>query len=441
MSTPSRPRPAGQVPAGSAPGVRKAAPLPPAGAEQPSPHPPDGSAGSPPNPLGGWSESILELDDALVVPPAESGTIQPCGVLERTGAFCRQAVTWRGRRAMMTPPPAPAGTPRKLPGRHLFAGQIWSHFGHFLAESLPRLWALDKLAEKPQSIVFIPKRPDQPRGFRRYQQEFFRLLGLDLELRILTEPTRVERLIVPGQGFGLGEIAAGTASFRAYMRRNFAPEVAAEGPPRLYLSRSRLGGLEGGIVLEGVLEANLADSGYETFHPQNAPLARQIARYRAAERIIGPDGSAFHLFGFVATDRQKAGIILRRNSGVYQNLATQIEGFSGNPPAVLRAVRADWIPEGKSRPGRYSFGQLDFENLRNQLAAEGFIEPACAWKIPRYQRIRRAMARISDQKGLFYRPLPAGSPRGGAAAAPAGPDGPTQAAGDAPRPVDRKQSG
>ncbi len=388
--------------------------------------PPDTAAldpDNPPSPHGGWSGETVTLERALVIPPGRSGLVQACGVLDADGGFCAHSATWRGRRRMMTAPEPPAGPVELLKGRHLFAGQIWTHFGHFLAESLSRLWALDHLKIPVEGIVFIPKRPSQNSAPKGYQKEFLELLDVNLPIRVLTRATRVEQLVVPGQGFGLGPIAAGSEQFRRYFADHFARDVAPAGHRRIYLSRTRLGGLEGSVVCEDVLERNLAREGYVPYHPQQHSIRDQIAQYRAAERVIGLDGSAFHLFAMAGNRTARVAIVLRRTSNVFNGLMTHIQGFTGIAPQVFSALTADWIPQHKTRPGRYSFGVLDFEALRRDLAASGLVESGSDWDVPRFRDIRQAMARHSRKKGLTYvrvksPPLQVAPPTGGARAAP-----------------------
>lgn len=356
----------------------------------------------PPSPSGGWSTEIVTVKNAIVCPPAVSAMVQPCGVLTGDGSYCRHSATWRGGRAMMTMPRAPSTEVDKLAGRHLFAGQLWAHFGHFIAESMSRLWALDQLDEMPESIVFIPKRPKMQKKMIGYQREFFELLGIKIPIRVIDKPTEVENLIIPGQGFGLGAISAGTQPFRNYFAGNFAPGIKPKGDKLLYLSRSRLGGREGGAVLEGRLEQNLASKGYAICHPQTLSIRDQVAKYRAAEKVVGLDGSAFHLFAFVGNPSQNVAIILRRNSNVFHALRSHIQSFSGITPTIINAVAADWVPENQSRPGRYSFGQLNFEALGELLTASGFISETRDWDVPRFREMRRAMERFSQEKGCEF---------------------------------------
>lgn len=356
----------------------------------------------PPSPTEGWSRETVVVQDAVVFPPNTSRLVQECGVEDATGAFVPGSATWRGMRPLMVPGPSPAEPVDTLPGRHLWGGQLWMHFGHFMAESLARIWAYDP-ADKPDSLVFVLKRPGRLPVLRSYQKDLLAQLGVDIPITIVTKPTRIERLIVPGQGFGLGTLDTGTPEFRSFFAAHFARDIEPDGPERIYLSRSALGGDEGGVILEEVLEKNLAAEGYEILHPQQHSIARQLAYYKAAKQVVGPDGSAFHLFGFVARPQQQAAVILRRTSSVYKGLKNQIHAFSGREPDVVAAVNADWVPTHKKRPGRYSFGQLDFTRVGTELKGLGYIDRPEVWEIPNFRRLKRAMEKSAAERGMEFR--------------------------------------
>jgi hypothetical protein len=324
--------------------------------------------------------------------------VQSAGVLDADGRPCPGAVTWRGERAMMTPPDHPGDKVARLPGRHLYAGQLWAHFGHFLCESLSRLWALDHLEAPLDGIVFLPKRPGRVEALSGWQHEMFSLLGIDLPIRVLDRPTEVEDLVVPGQGFGIGPMFAGTPEFRSFIQDRFARNVTADGTERLYLSRSALGGAEGGILGERRIEENLQRAGYTVFHPQQHSIATQVAAYRAARSVVGPDGSAFHMLAFADPTPRDVAVILRRSSGVPEGIATHIQGFTGRAPHLIDALVADWVPEGTGRANRNAFGQVDFARLQATLTAAGFVEEGEPWTAPRFREIRAEAAGRADAK-------------------------------------------
>ncbi|MEM9010596.1 MAG: glycosyltransferase family 61 protein [Pseudomonadota bacterium] len=347
-----------------------------------------------PDPDAAWCAAVEVLEDAWVVPPTQSAMVQAAGVLRADGSYAPMGATWRGRTALTTEPPLPeAGA--KLSGAHLYGGLLWVHFGHFLCESTSRLWAAPEVPDDVQSIVFFAKRPRLGDTQMPLHTAFLEMMGIDLPLTILTEPTQFERLHVPGQGFGLGTIAEGTPAFRQFIHSSFAQGIAAEGPERLYLSRSALGAKRGGIFAEEYLEQNLAREGYEIFHPQKHTMAEQIARYKAARQIVSLDGSALHLFGFVARPEQQVAMILRRSHPAYRNIVRQLQGFAGIETLVIDAIQADWVPEGRTKADRLSVGQLDLERLADALRTGGFIDSDTPWEAPNWRYYRRAARAMS----------------------------------------------
>ena len=70
------------------------------------------------------------------------------------------------KRAAMTPPPWPQRRDH-LPGRWLWGGVLMDHFGHFLTESTPRLWAIGALKDQLDGLVFLHKRNGEVANLHR----------------------------------------------------------------------------------------------------------------------------------------------------------------------------------------------------------------------------------------------------------------------------------
>lgn len=334
-----------------------------------------------PWPDGGWSEEIVTLTDATVVPPVESAFVQEAGILDKDGAYCPHGALWRRYRAITTEPQRPTETAEPLTGRWLWGGVLWVHFGHFLVESSSRLWALEHLDQDVDGILFIPKRPKVGDEIHGFQRDFIHLMKPDLPIKVATAPTQVEELVVPGQGFGLGQIAFGTSRFRNAMRSGFAKDVEPEGPENLYISRSALGLSKGGMLGEEHLEDLLRAEGYEIFHPQQHSLRTQIARYQAAKKVIGADGSALHLFAMVGRPDQSVAMILRRSSGANIHLTNNIAGFCERDPLVIKALRTEWLRKKSGKSDRHSFGELDHAAIGRELGAAGFVRDGVDWPV------------------------------------------------------------
>lgn len=357
-------------------------------------------------PEGGWSEQITTLRNATIVPPVENGFVQPAGILGADGKYCLQGALWRKFRPLTTKPAAPDNEVETMSGRWLWGGVLWAHFGHFLVESTSRLWALDGLDQPVDGIVFVPKRPKSGDSLRGFQRDFIDMMAPDLPIKVVTNPTQVDELVVPGQGFGLGKITQGTPKFRAAIHNRFANDIAPDGPDKIYLSRSALGLRKGGLLGEERLEELLSAEGYEIFHPQQHSIATQIARYKAARQVIAADGSALHLFAMVGRPDQPVAMIMRRKSSANNLLASNVAHFCNSNPLVISALRTEWVKPDKLKSNRQSFGELDHAIIGRALTDKGFVKNGLEWQVLTEQE----RAQTFVDKGLVNKNLFVESP-------------------------------
>ncbi len=344
------------------------------------PEPSDGPMGQP-LPEGGWSETCITLNSPCVVPPVTSGLVQQAGVLQADGAYCTQGALWRRYRPITIRPDQPEYVGQTLSGRWLWGGVLWAHFGHFLVESTARLWALQDVSPPVDGIIFIPKRPGLETEIRDFHRRFIDQLAPGLAIYVAGEPTQVEQLVVPGQGFGLGPITAGTPKFRNFIHSRFARNIMPDGPKRLYVSRSKLGLRKGGLIGEEYLETLLEQQGYTIFHPQDHSLEVQLAHYKAARQIVAADGSALHLFAMVGRPDQRVAMILRRQSGASKQLLENVQAFCKCDPVAINALRTEWLPVADQRSSRLSYGELDHSHIARALGDAGFIAADTEWSV------------------------------------------------------------
>jgi FkbM family methyltransferase len=326
----------------------------------------------PPVADSGWSCDVQTLEQAIVVPPGEQNFVQEAGVLHGDGRYCATGALWRNGRALTVEPAMPK---RDLPlrkGRWLWGGVLWMHFGHFLVESSSRLWALPEFQGQIDGVLFIPKRPRNGSEVADFQKGFIDLLGCDVAVACADAPERVEHLIVPGQGFGLGAMIEGTVGYRTAIQENFAKTITAEGPEKIYISRSNLPAGRGNLVGEGQFETRLEAEGYVIYHPQEHGLESQIATYKAAKQVIAAEGSALHLLAMVAAPATEIAMIVRRPSGATRQLERHLTAFLGKPPLSITHLARSWKPLGPAKP-RLWMGELDMPAVQHDLAAAGFI--------------------------------------------------------------------
>lgn len=342
---------------------------------------------SEPLPGSGWSREIVTVKNAWVFPPKESVGRPPCGVTTATGQDVRHAATWRGGIRMTRPVERAEQPSGFLPGRHLWGGLYYGHFGHFMTETMARCWAFDHPGI--DSVLFIPKH-DKLSAFQSYQSQFWNLLGLTANEKIIHKPIMVEELLVPGQGFGLGRIAEGTPEFHAAMRR-LAERLPQDPPRRIYISRTKFNG-RGGVMCEKAIERNMIDHGYTIMHPEKMDLQDQLRFYKSATHIIGVDSSAFHIAGMVADPSKKIAFILRRDNKAHESIAAQISGMTGHDPIIIDALVANWVEKGATSSNHLSWGELDHRRLARDLQEHGFIDDRTGWQGPTEQDMTESLS-------------------------------------------------
>ncbi|MFQ6548735.1 glycosyltransferase family 61 protein [Aestuariibius sp. 2305UL40-4] len=355
-------------------------------------------------------DEIVEVENALVVPPLKglkNAPVQKSGVFDANASFVDASSLYRPNGRFNHPPDLPdASEILTLEGRYMYGGPMFGHFGHFLMDTMSRIWAIGHLRDKIDGVVFTPKtNTGNVEHVVTVQTPMIRAFGLDKPVHLITDPTRVDMLYVPTQGVGTGsgwEIAS--EAFREHMREYGGKTVAPDGPEKIYISRSELPVQRASYLSEKILESHLEAAGYAIIHPQKLPKEEQIARYRAARYVISPDGSPLHMLAYVGPKDQKVAIIARRGVEMNQIFQSQIEAFTGADAVTINCLRADWIPERARVPGRLSWGEVDMSKLYHELMANGFL-PAdtLPWPDIPQDAVAEELAKIEDAEGMKFR--------------------------------------
>jgi capsular polysaccharide biosynthesis protein len=183
-----------------------------------------------------------------------------------------------------------AATPEEpvesVDGPTIFAGYLFAHFGHFLLESLSRLWLA---RERPDHRLVWCLMGDFTE-YTPWQGKILDLLGVRNEALFLRSPTRFERLLIPEQGYVIQDT----------FHRQHADFLGVVEPApmrrgnRCWISRSRLSPESGGLQDEEEVESRLARRGWQIFHPQDHSITEQLGFLSSSETIAGLPGSAFH---------------------------------------------------------------------------------------------------------------------------------------------------
>lgn len=209
----------------------------------------------------------------------------------------------------------PAEVERTLEGSWAFGGHWARHFGHFLIETLPNLWAAEALRLPGivaiESAYMTTHAGDHsgllsPR-LKRWQRQLLELAGFGGHELLVSryQPIRVERLLVAERPVLLHQWVRPEAV--ALWRRISDAVGKRAAVEKVFLSRTRFnaetgtsatGELRTDPEWDALLDATFARAGFEIVHPEDLSIRDQIALVRGAGIIAGSSGSALHLSCF-----------------------------------------------------------------------------------------------------------------------------------------------
>lgn len=323
------------------------------------------------------------------------------GVVTELGKVCKVGLhTKAGYKNELTSPFSSQKS--HVQGHFLYAGMLQNrHFGHFLIESLSRLWAIKHL-KRVDGIVFILRSIEAP--IASFVQALFELLLEDIPIYIAYEPTRFEILAVPQQITSPHGVILNHSAFSSifYNLREHVTVTSNKYPEKIYVSRSRLGVHEGRILGERHIEKTLSEHGYTIIHPQDLTVNEQLAFYANARQIIFADGSAIHLFVLVASAKQYVYIIWRRKP--HNDFNMQLKSFTGkHASGSCHVIGMHSLSDSPYNSARHK-AVLDFVKLYQEMYKFGFITSARGIE-PTTEEIKKELLELSKRlkKSFCYK--------------------------------------
>ncbi|MEO0750939.1 MAG: glycosyltransferase 61 family protein [Pseudomonadota bacterium] len=314
---------------------------------------------------------VERLQNALVL-PIEKKSAMTCGVVRADGSFRHMSRTLlSGARLSGVPDVTEEPFAEMQPGRWMFAGIGRHHFGHFLVETLIRLWAAGYYRDELDGLVVIPNRGmDFSAAIDRRFGPFLSLITDGLAVHQPTHPTRYETLLLPSPGFGpLGWIT-GTPVFRREIRARVAARIRPQGSDKVYISRTRLQKGDKLVDQETRIEAVMRKAGYDIFYPERHSIADQLARYMTAKTLVGAEGSAFHLAPFAMPTGGRVALFQRRYwTRAFNAYPAQLEAFCEADVTSVRPL----VPRKANTHSDEESPELDFAALMDGLSDAGFL--------------------------------------------------------------------
>jgi capsular polysaccharide biosynthesis protein len=189
----------------------------------------------------------------------------------------------------------------KLCGAYVFGGYLFANFGHFILESLSRVYAIKQCAPLP--ILFLGPNP----YILSAQKKQIEVLGVKNELLLVKKPIGVEMLIYSPPGSSIKPVMILDEQIDALAWHPGTDTIKGK---KIWLSRSstRVSSVDN----EKDIEVQLQDLGWTIIHPEQIDLHEQVRHISSAEYIAGFDGSAFYSILFTKKCRAKIFIFSRR---------------------------------------------------------------------------------------------------------------------------------
>ena len=195
---------------------------------------------------------------------------------------------------------------------------LCSNFGHFITETLAFLWPLldgdaRQLIGWPALLSGCTAGDPAAQVLHSLLRErhCFPLLEADLP-----EAIHIQEALVPEPSLRLhascSEAHLHTAAALGdwLLNRGGWDEQHQPRGDKLFISRSALGPETRQVDQEPQLEALLAQQGWTIVHPEQHPLAEQVATYRKAKVIAAFEGSALHGLSFLGLPNPAPGVVL-----------------------------------------------------------------------------------------------------------------------------------
>jgi capsular polysaccharide biosynthesis protein len=229
----------------------------------------------------------------------------------------------------------------------IYGGFAFNHFGHFLVESLGRLWPANhpEFCELP--IYFHPVwgriNTDDEGAFAH---QILKLLGIDpRRIQFINEVSLVKKVHIPEQLYGfhlLEHVDERMLKFLSAAQRRIENRLSSEAASaeNLYVSRSKWLPEKGLIAGEREFEQFLAQNGWTVFYPEDHSFSAQLKRYCSARRIIFSEGSAYHSLILLPKIAANIAILFRRIPGWnQQRIEAQFRGFDKSLLSIQRVER------------------------------------------------------------------------------------------------------
>lgn len=198
------------------------------------------------------------------------------GIYTSDGIFIEDSLLHRGTPGELQKPT------ERLSGTYIYGGCLFGHFGHFIWESLSRLYVIKQCNDYP--IIFIT--PNSGKIIEN-ATVFLKQINIRNEIKLIYTPTCVDNLIYSSPGSSIEPLFITDEQIKHL--QHFSFEKSSN--QKIWLSRSLW--TTGLLTNESIIENELKNMGYTIINPENLSLREQAKYISTSDIVAGFDGSAF----------------------------------------------------------------------------------------------------------------------------------------------------
>ncbi|MDR1695220.1 MAG: glycosyltransferase family 61 protein [Endomicrobium sp.] len=282
----------------------------------------------------------------------------------------------------------------------VFLGYFSSHFGHFILESLNRLWIYFDSGMSNKKAVYIGESDV-------FFIEILELFGLNKNnVERITKPAKFRSVVVPEESGLIFGSSYNKKHNEIYKR--IRDNVKGREYDKIYLSRTKFNKRETSVAGEQEIEKVFQDNGFKIIYPEHLRIEEQISLMKNCKHLAGIQGTAMHLSLF-ADDGIKLTVVFRAGDDIfsqqikinkmknidYTGIKADLDFLRPFPYGMAYAVSVrnkymkQWLKDS-----RYEYNDTIYEpnSLEDYISAE---------ELKRWSRISTLKKKIKEKLVMF----------------------------------------
>jgi len=195
--------------------------------------------------------------------------------------------------------------------RVVYCGYLIHQWGHFLIESVSRLWYfLENDSTIDKYVFFLDE--NETREIQGNYKEFLVLFGIWDKLEFINKPTTYREVVIPELGYQC-RTCYSSKQMRVFetIAQNVQPDSSWAVYEKIYFSRSMFAKAQALEFGFDMLDNYFQKNGYHVLYPERIPLSQMIYYIRNAKVVTALQGSVCHNV-FFANDGQQIEIVDRQ---------------------------------------------------------------------------------------------------------------------------------